>query len=104
VTGEGIITQVLPVVGPLVTMTAGVVLWVMKLVGTEREARERGIADECAKREKLAKEFSDYREKVAREFVTRDTLERMEERVLKSIDRIGDRLDRVLSVSVAIDK
>jgi hypothetical protein len=78
---------------PLVTSTAGVVLWVMRMIGTEREARE-----------KLAKEFADYRERVAREFVTRETLERMEVRVLDSINRLGDRLDRVLSTTTIIAK
>lgn len=37
-----------------------------------------------------------FREEVAREYASRETMRELEERVVKAIDRVSDRLDRVL--------
>lgn len=41
-----------------------------------------------------------FREQVAREYVSREAMRELEERVVKAIDRISDRLDRVLEQPV----
>jgi hypothetical protein len=44
----------------------------------------------------LAAEFGMYRESVAREYIHRTTMREVEDRLTQAIDRLGDRLDRVL--------
>ena len=49
--------------------------------------------------EKLAIEraaFSLYREQVAREYIHRESMREVEDRLTQAIERLGDRLDRVL--------
>lgn len=56
---------------------------------TKRRA-ERAIEKADANADDLAA----FREQAAREFVSVSTLEKVEERVVGAIDRLGDRLDR----------
>lgn len=49
---------------------------------TRAERAERGLAE--------------FREEVARTYVTSDAIERVEQRLVLAIERLGDRLDRVL--------
>lgn len=44
----------------------------------------------------LAASFSLYREQIAREYIHREVMREVEERLTQAIDRLGDRLDRVL--------
>lgn len=44
--------------------------------------------------------FGLYREKVAAEYVSRTTLREVETRITDAIERIGDRLDRLLDAAV----
>lgn len=44
----------------------------------------------------LSASFSIYREQVAREYIHREVMREVEERLTQAIDRLGDRLDRVL--------
>jgi biopolymer transport protein ExbB/TolQ len=47
----------------------------------------------------LAASFSLYREQIAREYIHREVMREVEERLTQAIDRLGDRLDRVLERS-----
>lgn len=43
--------------------------------------------------------FGLYREQIAREYIHREVMREVEERLTQAIDRLGDRLDRVLERS-----
>ena len=43
--------------------------------------------------------FSLYREQIAREYIHREVMREVEERLTQAIERLGDRLDRVLERS-----
>lgn len=47
----------------------------------------------------LSASFGIYREQVAREYIHREVMREVEERLTSAIDRLGDRLDRVLERS-----
>ncbi len=47
-----------------------------------------------AKVDRIDREASDFREKVAREYVSRESLRELEERLVAAIERLGDRFDR----------
>lgn len=47
----------------------------------------------------LGASFSLYREQIAREYIHREVMREVEERLTQAIDRLGDRLDRVLERS-----
>lgn len=47
----------------------------------------------------LAASFSLYREQVAGNYIHREVMREVEERLTQAIDRLGDRLDRVLERS-----
>lgn len=47
----------------------------------------------------LTAQFSLYREQIAREYIHREVMREVEERLTQAIDRLGDRLDRVLERS-----
>lgn len=40
--------------------------------------------------------FGLYRERVAADYVSRDTLREVEERITRAIDRLGDRFDKII--------
>lgn len=44
----------------------------------------------------LAASFGIYREQIAREYIHREVMREVEERLTQAIERLGDRLDRVL--------
>jgi len=44
----------------------------------------------------LAAEFGLYRENVARDYIHKETMREVEDRLTKAIDRLGDRLDSFL--------
>lgn len=47
----------------------------------------------------LSASFSLYREQIAREYIHREVMREVEERLTQAIERLGDRLDRVLERS-----
>lgn len=86
--------------------------WVWNLAtrikGAEGAASEALKAAEQAKRDhqdisdKLAFQtaaFSLYREQIARDYIHREVMREVEDRLTAAIDRLGDRLDRVLERS-----
>ena len=44
----------------------------------------------------LSASFSLYREQIAREYIHREVMREVEDRLTQAIERLGDRLDRVL--------
>jgi hypothetical protein len=68
--------------------------WIARIVKGETAAKavERLEADVA----KLRGEFADYKEHVAQTYVSTSTIEQMESRLIDAINRLGDRLDRVL--------
>ena len=44
-------------------------------------------------------EFGQYREVIAREYIHRDAMREIEDRLTAAIERLGDRLDSVLTLS-----
>ena len=44
----------------------------------------------------LSAQFSLYREQIAREYIHREVMREVEDRLTQAIERLGDRLDRVL--------
>jgi hypothetical protein len=77
--------------------TAGLTLaasWgVVKYQAAQHEKRLQGLEDKV---ERQADELSDFRLEAAQRFVTVETMAKLEERVVDAINRLGDRLDRVL--------
>lgn len=47
----------------------------------------------------LSASFGIYREQVAREYIHREVMREVEDRLTAAIERLGDRLDRVLEAS-----
>jgi len=47
----------------------------------------------------LSAAFSLYREQIAREYIHREVMREVEDRLTQAIERLGDRLDRVLERS-----
>lgn len=79
-----------------------------------RIARAEGVSDEALKACEQAKrdhqeisntlaiqtaQFSLYREQIARDYIHREVMREVEDRLTAAIDRLGDRLDRVLERS-----
>ena len=65
---------------------------------TDRLTKAEGALDEAKEAKALAiaakGELADFKEQVAREYVTGQAIERVEARLVSAIDRLGDRLDR----------
>jgi len=76
-----------------------------------RIARAEAVADESLKASEQSKrdsqeisntlaiqtaQFSLYREQIARDYIHREVMREVEDRLTAAIDRLGDRLDRVL--------
>jgi len=49
---------------------------------------------------RLDASFSTYREQVARDYIQRDAMRELEDRLTAAIDRLGDRLDRFVEAAV----
>jgi len=89
---------ILTVIVNLVAVVAIVVRTEMKAASAHKEAEEASAsAKEAHERIGIQSQaLALYREQVAREYVSRDALGEMERRVTTSIDRLSDRLDKVL--------
>ncbi|CAN7598077.1 hypothetical protein [Bosea sp. LjRoot237] len=82
--------------------TAGLTLaasWgVVKYQATQHEKRLQSLEDRTGRQ---AEELADFRLEAAQRFVTVETMAKLEERVISAIDRLADRLDRVIEGRVA---
>ncbi len=65
---------------------------------TAKEARE-DAKEANEKATILSAAFSLYREQIAREYIHREVMREVEDRLTAAIERLGDRLDRVLERS-----
>jgi len=45
----------------------------------------------------MRKEFASFREEVAKEYVSNSTLEKFEQRLLAAVEKLGDRLDNIIT-------
>ena len=70
---------------------------------TRLDQQQARLDQKRARLDRLEREHSDFRERVAREFVAREHMSELEERFLLAMDRLGkqidtlsERLDRVL--------
>lgn len=85
-------------------LTAGGVFAVMrhrievaeKSVKDLREAHEKAIADARGLAVKALGDLADFKVEAARQFVTDEMLMKVEERIVAAVDRLADRLDRLL--------
>lgn len=81
-------SDVATVIGILAVMFGG--LWF--LWSRIAQAEDRAVVSVTAVKSDLA----DFRLKVAEQYVSRDNLKDLEDRLVQAIERLGDRLDRVL--------
>ena len=65
---------------------------------TSHEAKE-DAKEANEKATLLSASFSLYREQIAREYIHREVMREVEDRLTQAIERLGDRLDRVLERS-----
>lgn len=72
----------------------GLVAWVVRF--TKAESSSETAREALRKTESLEKELSDFRVAVARDYATAAMVAAVEGRVVAAIDRLGDRLDRIL--------
>lgn len=70
--------EVTGIILPVVTLAVGSVIWIQKQINDVR------------------KDLADYKETVAKEYVTQATMEKVEERILQAINRLGDRFDSLI--------
>lgn len=77
--------------------TAGLTLaasWgVVKYQAAQHEKRLQSLEDKVGR---MAEHHTEFELEAARRFVTVETMAKLEERVVDAINRLGDRLDRVL--------
>jgi hypothetical protein len=67
-----------------------------ELTATEAKDDARESNDKAAL---LSASFALYREQIAREYIHREVMREVEDRLTQAIERLGDRLDRVLERS-----
>jgi len=73
----------------LVGTIIGLVAWVWRTIGTLRERIEEVRA-------KGAHELSEFKLAVAEQYARNEAIKEVEERVVEAINRLADRLDRIL--------
>ena len=67
---------------------------------TEATAANSGVKDALDRVTRLGASFSTYREQVARDYIQREAMRELEDRLTAAIDRLGDRLDRFVEAAV----
>jgi hypothetical protein len=94
----------LVIVGSIVPAITVIGFWMnlsSRLTKAETVATD-ALADAKEANEKatlLSASFSLYREQIAREYIHREVMREVEDRLTQAIERLGDRLDRVLERS-----
>jgi hypothetical protein len=86
----------------LIAHLIGVVIFLVR--AADRATRAEAAASQLESRIKNTDEritlevaaLSLFREQVARDYVSREAMREMEDRLVNAIDRLGDRLDRVI--------
>lgn len=87
------------VIGLLIAAAGFLAAFITTIVKfTDRLTKAEGALDAArtavAKAEAVGGELSEFKEQVAREYVTGAAIERVEARLVSAIERLGDRLDR----------
>jgi hypothetical protein len=67
---------------------------------SEATAASSGAKDALDRVGRLGASFSTYREQVARDYIQREAMREVEDRLTAAIDRLGDRLDRFVEAAV----
>ncbi len=67
---------------------------------TEADAASSGAKNALDRVASLGASFSTYREQVARDYIHREAMREVEDRLTAAIDRLGDRLDRFIEAAV----
>jgi hypothetical protein len=88
-----------PVVAGLVMLAGFLITVIVTVVKfTDRLTKAEGAVELSreakAQADKAAADLAEFKEKVARDYVTGTAIERLEERLVDAINRLGDRLDR----------
>lgn len=89
-----IVVPALAIIGFWMTLSA-------RLAKAELTATESKVAAKEAneKATLLSASFALYREQIARDYIHREVMREVEDRLTQAIERLGDRLDRVLDRS-----
>lgn len=85
----------------IVPITAFATFWMsissrLTKAETNSEDAVKDIAKNCEKLNALSASYTAFREKVAAEYIHRQVMVEVEERMTAAIDRLGDRFDRFL--------
>lgn len=72
----------------------GGITWVLRFGKVESAAEDALEAKKLA--EQATKDLAEFKERVARDYATANMVAAVEGRVVAAIDRLGDRLDRLL--------
>ncbi len=92
--GVALIVPALAVIGFWMTLSAR--LAKAELISSEAKEDAKEANDKATL---LSASFSLYREQIAREYIHREVMREVEDRLTQAIERLGDRLDRVLERS-----
>lgn len=87
-----VIAGIVMLAGFLITVVVTVVKFTDRL--TKAEGALEIAREAKTQADKATGDLADFKEKVAREYVTSTAIERLEERLVDAINRLGDRLDR----------
>lgn len=87
-----VIAGIVMLAGFLITVIVTVVKFTDRL--TKAEGAVEMSREAKAQADKAATDLANFKEKVARDYVTNTAIERLEEKLVEAINRLGDRLDR----------
>ena len=91
----GVIGSLWPILAFGLTTTVGVVIWAIR--AESRSKTNEMIAKEAkANAQKAMDDLSLFKERVAQEYVTATTLTAVREEIGGAINRLSDRIDRIL--------
>ena len=81
-------------------ISIGVVLGTVAVAwGSNRailKEHERRLNEKRQRVDTVSRELQEFKEKVARDYVSREAVMQLEERLVGAIERLGDRLDRLI--------
>lgn len=92
--GVALIVPSLAIIGFWMTISSRLTKAEVTADDAKKDAEEAN-----AKATLLSASFSLYREQIAREYIHREVMREVEDRLTQAIERLGDRLDRVLERS-----
>lgn len=81
------LSDFIAIAGLCIAVAGGIALWAVRVNRGESAA---------TRVERVERDLADFKERVARDYATAAMVAAVESRVVAAIDRLGDRLDRVL--------